>query len=97
MIQHLIGQTLSLAVCVLRSSRSVVNFGFGSLPLLSFVGCFWPFIGVRRKALAECGATTLEIMSITGHRSLAEVERYTREAGRKTLAESGMAKFKPRT
>src|SRR5271155_2772500 len=44
--------------------------------------------GLRKasaKHLAECGATTLEIMSITGHRSLAEVERYTREAGQKTL------------
>jgi integrase/recombinase XerD len=56
--------------------------------------------GLRKasaKYLAEGGASTLEIMSVTGHRSLTEVERYTREAGRKTLAESAMAKFKPRT
>jgi integrase/recombinase XerD len=56
--------------------------------------------GLRKasaKHLAEGGASTLEIMSVTGHRSLSEVERYTREAGRKTLAESAMAKFKPRT
>ncbi len=56
--------------------------------------------GLRKasaKHLAECGATTLEIMSIAGHKSLGEVERYTRAAGRKTLAESAMANFKPRT
>ena len=56
--------------------------------------------GLRKAAaayLAECGATTLQIMAITGHRSIAEVERYTREAGRTKLADGAMAKFKPRT
>ena len=56
--------------------------------------------GLRKAAAAysaECGATTLQIMAITGHRSIAEVERYTREAGRTKLADGAMAKFKPRT
>ena len=51
-----------------------------------------------RKALAvrlaEGGATPHEIMSITGHLSLDEVERYTRAANTKRLADSGMEKIK---
>ena len=51
-----------------------------------------------RKALAvrlaEAGATPHEIMSITGHLSLDEVERYTRAANAKKLADSGMEKIK---
>src|SRR5262245_39199432 len=45
--------------------------------------------GLRKAAattLAERGATPHEIMSITGHRSLAEVEHYTRAAGQRRLA-----------
>jgi integrase/recombinase XerD len=44
--------------------------------------------------LAEGGASAHEIMAITGHESLEEVERYTREVRQKILADSGMAKFK---
>jgi hypothetical protein len=33
-------------------------------------------------------------MSVTGHRSLEEVERYTRKAQKSTLADSAMSKFK---
>lgn len=47
--------------------------------------------GIRKAAaarLAELGCTTLEIMSITGHTTLAEVERYTKSAQQKQLAES---------
>jgi integrase len=43
-------------------------------------------------ALADKQATTQEIMAITGHRSLAEVERYTKAANKRLLAASGMAK-----
>jgi integrase len=53
--------------------------------------------GLRKAAaarLAERGATAHEIMAITGHRSLEEVERYTRAARQGKLADSGMAKFK---
>lgn len=50
--------------------------------------------GARR--LAEAGCTTLEIMSITGHQSIGEVERYTRSASRKRLAAEGMAKLEAR-
>jgi integrase len=52
--------------------------------------------GVRKAAcrrLAETGCTALEIMSITGHTDIREIERYCREAGRKLLAVTAMAKL----
>jgi integrase len=51
--------------------------------------------GLRKAAcrrLAEASCTAHEIMAISGHKSLAEVERYTRDAERVRLAESGMGK-----
>jgi integrase/recombinase XerD len=53
--------------------------------------------GLRKATaarLAERGATPHEIMAVTGHRSLDEVERYTRAARRAGLADSAMAKLK---
>lgn len=53
--------------------------------------------GLRKAAavrLAEAGATAHEIMAVTGHKSLEEVERYTREIQRRKLADSAMAKLK---
>jgi integrase len=44
--------------------------------------------------LANAGATAHEIASFTGHKTLSEVERYTRKADRKRLAESAAAKLK---
>jgi len=52
--------------------------------------------GLRKacaRRLAEIGCTAHEIASITGHASLAEVERYTRAADRKRLAGSAMRKL----
>jgi integrase len=46
--------------------------------------------GMRR--LAEAGNTTHELMAISGHKTLSEVQRYTDDVDRKRLAESGMAK-----
>jgi integrase/recombinase XerD len=51
--------------------------------------------GMRR--LAEHGNTTHELMAISGHRTLSEVQRYTDDADRKRLATSGMAKRRDRT
>lgn len=45
--------------------------------------------GLRKAAarrMAEAGKSAHEIMSITGHRSLAEVERYTRAASQERMA-----------
>jgi len=52
--------------------------------------------GVRKAAcrrLAEAGCTALEIMSITGHTDIREIERYCREAARKKLAATAMKKL----
>jgi integrase len=46
--------------------------------------------GMRR--LAEDGATTHELMAISGHRTLSEIQRYTEDANRKLLADTAMAK-----
>ncbi|RWR12041.1 tyrosine-type recombinase/integrase [Paenirhodobacter populi] len=50
--------------------------------------------GLRKatcRRLAEAGCTPHEIMAISGHRSLAEVTRYTVAAGRKDLAKRAIA------
>ena len=52
--------------------------------------------GLRKAAaarLAEAGCSTREIMAITGHKSLAEVERYTRGAEQKRLAQAAIVKL----
>jgi integrase/recombinase XerD len=52
--------------------------------------------GVRKAtstALAEAGATPHEIMAITGHTTLEEVQRYTKAAERKKTADSAMRKL----
>lgn len=52
--------------------------------------------GLRKAAarrLAEAGCSAHEIMSITGHRTLKEVERYTRAAAQAQLAEAALAKI----
>lgn len=49
--------------------------------------------GLRKAAarrLAEAGCSVHEIMAITGHQSLKEVERYTREANRRGLADGAI-------
>ncbi len=47
--------------------------------------------GMRR--LAEHGATTKEIASMSGHRSLREIERYTRAADQRKLAQRAITKL----
>lgn len=52
--------------------------------------------GLRKAAasrLAELGATAHEIMAVTGHRTLKEVDRYTRAAAQKAMAKSAMARM----
>lgn len=45
------------------------------------------------RCLAEAGATPHEIMSVTGHRTLGMVEKYTRQANKEHLAGSAMEKL----
>lgn len=52
--------------------------------------------GLRKAAarrLAEAGCSVHQIQSITGHKTLKEVERYTRAASQKGLALAAMAKI----
>ena len=52
--------------------------------------------GLRKacaRRLAEAGATPHEIMATTGHKTLAEVERYTSKVARAGLADRGMEKL----
>lgn len=52
--------------------------------------------GLRKacaRRLAEAGATAHEIMSVTGHKTLAEVQHYTEAALREGLADSAVAKL----
>jgi ribosomal protein L14E/L6E/L27E len=44
------------------------------------------------RRLAEDSATTHELMAISGHKTLSEVERYTADADRLKLADQAMAK-----
>ena len=55
--------------------------------------------GLRKAAarrLAEAGCTANQIASITGHKTLAEVERYTREADQKQLAKQAIGRLSAR-
>ena len=52
--------------------------------------------GLRKAAallLAEAGCSVKEIQAITGHASLAEIERYTRAASQKLLAAAAVARL----
>jgi integrase len=51
--------------------------------------------GLRKAAarrIAEAGGTAKEIAAVTGHKTLAEVERYTRAADQERMARSALAK-----
>lgn len=51
--------------------------------------------GLRKAAarrMAEAGCSTHEVASITGHKTLGEVERYTRAVEQKRLAREAIAK-----
>ena len=53
--------------------------------------------GVRKASateMAENEATPHQIMAVTGHQSLKEVDRYTRAARRRKMADAGVAKLK---
>ncbi|WP_167858665.1 tyrosine-type recombinase/integrase [Methylobacterium nonmethylotrophicum] len=52
--------------------------------------------GLRKAAatrLADAGCSPHEIMAVTGHQTLKEVERYTRAAGRRGLAKRAMGRL----
>lgn len=55
--------------------------------------------GLRKAAgrrLAEAGCSANEIMAVLGHRTLAEAERYTRDANQTTLATAAVTRLEDR-
>ena len=46
------------------------------------------------RQLADAGASAREIMAITGHKTLAEVQRYTDAVDKARLAEQAINKLK---
>jgi integrase len=72
--------------------RSKFYYYFRTMAL-STTGKYYPFHGIRKTSaqrMAESGATPHQISSITGHKSLREIERYTREANQKEIAEKAI-------
>lgn len=62
-------------------------------------GSAFVFHGLRHTAatmLAEAGCSDHEVMAITGHRTLAMVQKYTKHARRKVLADAAIARLKSR-
>ena len=56
--------------------------------------------GLRKsmgRRLAEAGATTKQSMSVLGHKSIAEAERYSRDANQVLLATDAIARLEGRT
>ena len=56
--------------------------------------------GVRKftaASLAEAGCSASEIAAVTGHRTLSEVERYTRSADQARLADAALARLQAKT
>src|SRR5262249_41362607 len=57
------------------------------------------FHGLRKAALtqlADAGCTPHQIAAISGHKTLKEVQRYTKEFDRKRLAREAMARMQNR-
>ncbi|MGI4819263.1 MAG: tyrosine-type recombinase/integrase [Janthinobacterium lividum] len=79
-----------------KLGKSFSEKGFGNWVKKAAIAAGLPHCsahGLRKAAarrLAEAGCTAHEIMSITGHQTLSEVERYTRDASRKALADTAM-------
>ncbi len=84
---------------VTKFGKPYTSNGFGNWfrELCDEAGC--PDVsahGLRKataRRLAEIGCSTHEIAAITGHATLSEVQRYTKAANRKRLAQSAMNKL----
>lgn len=88
-----------LVVLTTKNGKPYSEKGFGNWIKKAAVSAGLPHCsahGLRKAAarrLAEAGCSPHEIMSITGHQSLKEVERYTREANRRGLADGAMKRI----
>jgi integrase len=90
-----IASYLSTAYGKIRSEFSFTNFIIEAAKQAGLPPHRSPH-GLRRascRALAEAGCTVWEIMSITGHQNIKEVEAYVADINKKKLAKSAMAKW----
>jgi integrase len=76
---------------------TAAGFGNWFRELCDAAGCFDISAHGGRKAtarrLAEIGCSANQIAAITGHASLSEVQRYTKAADRKRMAQEAMKKL----
>ena len=88
-----------LVILTTQHGKPYSEKGFGNWIKKAAVGAGLPHCsahGLRKAAarrLAEAGCSPHEIMAITGHQSLKEVERYTRDANRRGLADGAMTRI----
>jgi integrase len=88
---------LTLLATAFGKSRTAAGLGTRFREWCDEAGC--PGIsahGLRKamcRRLAEAGCTAHEIMAISGHKSLREVERYTKGADQKRMARAAMARI----
>ena len=76
-----------------RSEKGFSNWISDAAKAAGIPGC--SAHGLRKSAarrLAEAGCTVHEIMAITGHKSIKEVERYTRAVEQRASADAAMLK-----
>ncbi|WP_115935628.1 tyrosine-type recombinase/integrase [Aestuariispira insulae] len=107
--KHAMGDKLGYFIIVNQKGKAYTADGFRSVfhkeinacglgGRTSNDGC--TIHGLRKNAstaLAEAGCTEKEIMAITGHKTMAMVQHYTRDAQRKLLAQSAMRKWENRS
>ena len=77
------------ALKLLRPMRAFAGYVLWVPPMTFLTTMAAPHRGCQKidnRRLAEAGCSASEIMAITGHKTLAEVERYTRAAGQEQLA-----------
>ena len=76
---------------------TAAGFGNWFRELCDGAGCFDISAHGGRKAtarrLAEIGCSANQIAAITGHASLSEIQRYTKAADRKRMAQEAMKKL----
>lgn len=89
-----------VTILATQDGRGTSVSGFGNFMGDAIAGAGLParcvLHGLRKAAsrrLAEAGCTAHEIMAITGHRTLGEVQRYTAAAGQRQLAKAAIARI----
>ena len=88
-------KSLFLIETTYERAYSVKGFGgaFGDWRKKAGIPTGYSVHGLRKsccRILAEAGCSSSEIMAITGHQSLKEVERYTKAASQKLLAKKAL-------